>query len=324
MALKIGTDKYTFCINSNYYEILLKYVKDNKTDVDNEQKCENLTTNMMFSNNELAKNICQEFKFLCKSFSKYQYKEAHVNYAFSNYDYDFLNYWLNDKLRENVNNGFIQLKEFYDEIKRQDGNFLYTPKDLEKHLHVIDPNILENMKLIYKLYDNAVKIKSIIDNEVYTSEEEKNKEQESCSKYTKECDENYKEAMHRCLNSNDDFYNALKNFKDAYDIITKPSSNESNACNSSEFYYFPEYDAVLEKKANAIKISSTLLVLSFALPLIYKYTPFGPFLRANINKVKKKWMNSNEYGSELSSLPTDVEGDISDNEEYNIGYFKTN
>ncbi|SBS91557.1 PIR Superfamily Protein, partial [Plasmodium ovale curtisi] len=115
------------------------------------------------------------------------------------------------------------------------------------------------------------------------------------------------------FNSNDNFYIALKNFKDAYDIITKPSSNESNACNSSKFYYFPEYDGVLEKKANAIKISSTLL-----------YTPFGPFLRANINRVKNKWMNMDEYGSELSSLPTDVEDNISDNEEYNIGYSETN
>ncbi|SBT84576.1 PIR protein, partial [Plasmodium ovale] len=92
----------------------------------------------------------------------------------------------------------------------------------------------------------------------------------------------------------------------------------------SKFNYFPEYDGVLEKKANAIKISSTLLVLSFALPLIYKYTPFGPFLRANINRVKNKWMNMDEYGSELSSLPTDVEDNISDNEEYNIGYSETN
>ncbi|SBT51555.1 PIR Superfamily Protein [Plasmodium ovale wallikeri] len=313
--------KYNFCINSNYYETLLQYVEKNSSEVKKEKKCDNLRTSMTFFKSSSATEICQEFKFLYKAFSIYSGKKTAENDPFSNYDCDFMNYWLNYKLRENVSGGSINVKDFYNEIKSKDDEDLSKNKELHDYMHIIDLDILENMKLLYKLYDNAVNIKSIIDNEVYINDEQKNKEKESCSKYTKECDEKYKEAMNRCLSSNVDFYHALKYFKDSYDIITKPSSNESNACNFREFYYFPEYDAVLEKKANTIKISSTMCILSLALALIYKFTPFGPFLRGKINMVRNRWLNPDENGEELLALSTDLEDHISDNEEYNIGYY---
>ncbi|SBS99523.1 PIR Superfamily Protein [Plasmodium ovale curtisi] len=314
-------DIYKFLINSHYYEVILKHVKDNKSKVDQEKKCDNILHGTLIHGNVSTQDICKEFKFLYKSLGENPIGKITEKSIFSDYDCYFLNYWLNDKLRENVNDDSINVKEFYVRVKEKDSNFFSNPNDLEKHMHVIDPEILKNMKLLYKLYDNAVKIKSIIDNENYISDDLKNEEKKSCSKYTKECDENYKKAMDRCFNSNDDFYNALKHFKDAYHIISKPSSKESNVCNSSEFYYFPWYDVVLEKKANAIKISSTLSVLSLVLPLIYKYTPFGPFLRTRINMVKDRWINPDKNEEELLSLSTDIEDNISDNEEYNIGYY---
>ncbi|SBS95690.1 PIR protein [Plasmodium ovale] len=316
-------DKYKFCTNTNYYEGLLQYIKVKKDDVTNEGNCDDIILDVNFNENVTAKDICQEFMIIYKYFSVFRGEKTPESDPFSLYDCDFLNYWLNCKLRESANDGSINVKKFYEKIKEKNNNFFSKTNNLDEYLYDIDLIVLENMKLLYNLYDKAIKIISIINTQYYT-DRERNEAQKSCSEYTKKCDENYKKAMDMCFNINDDFYNALKNFKDGYKIITEPSSNESNVCNSSEFYYFPEYDGVLEKKKNAIKISSTFLVLSFALPLIYKYTPFGPFLRANINRVKNKWMNSDEYGSELSSLPIDFEDNISDNEEYNIGYSETN
>ncbi|SBT72630.1 Plasmodium vivax Vir protein/Plasmodium variant antigen protein Cir/Yir/Bir, putative, partial [Plasmodium ovale] len=309
---------YRFCTNSNYYEALLQYIKGKSGDVGNAKSCDDLSTSMTFSNNIYAKDICQEFKFLYKSFDEYPNGVTGKSDPFSYYDCDFLNFWLNDKLRKSVNNGLIQIKEFYKEIKNKDDEFFSKTNDLEKYMHVIDPNVLENMKLLYNLYDNAVKIISIINNEECTNEEQK-----SCIDHIKECDNKYKEAMDRCFNSNDDFYNALKNFKDGYKIITEPSYNKSKVCNSSEFSLFPEYDPVPEKEKRimTIKISSTLSVLSLALPLIYKFTPFGPFLRRKINMVRNRWLNPDENESELLLSSTDIEEDISDNGEYNIGYY---
>ncbi|SBT59391.1 PIR Superfamily Protein [Plasmodium ovale wallikeri] len=321
MPCEQQTDKYKFCINSNYYETIVQYVKGKSDEFKKEENCDKVSLNTNLYENVSAENICKEFKFLYKSFSKYSVEKKNENKIFTDYDCDFLNYWLNFKLRESVTDGSINVKQFYKQIKEQNDNFFSKTNDLDEYLYDIDPNVLENMKLLYNLYDNAVKIMSIISNEDYINEEEKQKEQDLCLAYTKKCDENYKKAMDSCLNSNVDFYNALKNFKYAYDIIAEPSSNESNACDSSEFYYFPEYDALLEKKANAIKISSTLLVLSFALPLMYKFTPFGPFLRAKINMVKDRWTNQDKNGDELLPLSTDIEDIIFDNENYNIGYY---
>ncbi|SBT71976.1 hypothetical protein POWCR01_000014900 [Plasmodium ovale] len=342
MPCKKQTDKYRFCINSHYYEVLLKDLKDEK--VKKEEKCDNLSTIMTFSNNISAEDICQEFKFLHKSLRKNPKGETTVNDIFSYYDCDFLNFWLNDKLRKTVNNGLIKIKEFYKEIKNKDDQFFSKTNNLEEYLHVIDPNVLDNMKLLYKLYVNAVKIINIVYDKDYKPDERENEEQEikseesetqenqqqekeelkPCSYYAEQLDENYKEAMNRCLNSNIDYYNALKFFKGSYNFLTEMKPDELNTCKSNKYSFFPYYDPVLERQRNTIKISSTLSVLSLALPLIYKYTPFGPFLRANINRVKNKWMNSDEYGSELSSIPTDVEDNISYNEEYNIGYSESN
>ncbi|SBT02357.1 PIR Superfamily Protein [Plasmodium ovale curtisi] len=348
MTRKIVTGTYTFCINSNYYEGFVKYVKYKRCDVEKkdicevgkedsrnvgkkdscnigqedncnvgkENSCDKLSTSMTFSNNMHGKDICQEFKFLYKSLKEKSIVKTITGDIFSDNDCNFLNYWLNGRLRDNVKYGAIDVKDFYEKMKDNDVDFFSSNCKLDKHFYNIDTKILENMKLLYNLYDNAVKIISIISNKECTNEEQK-----LCIDHIKECDKKYKEAMDRCYNSNDDFYNALKYFKDSYKIITEPRFNESNACNSSEFYYFPEYDGVLEKKANAIKISSTLFVLSLALPLIYKYTPFGPFLRAKIRMVKDRWFNPDKNGDELLPLSTDIEDIISDNENYNIGYY---
>ncbi|SBT02489.1 PIR Superfamily Protein [Plasmodium ovale curtisi] len=269
MPCKKQTDKYMFCTNSHYYEALVQYVNSKSSEVEIEKNCDNILSGTTLYEDISAKDICKKFKFLYKSFSKYHGKENYTSNSFTDYDCDFLNYWLNDKLRKNVSDVSINVKSFYEDIKRDDKELFSKHRELDNYLYDIDPEILENMKLLYELYDNAGNIINIMKNNVYENEQKK-----SCSVYTMECDENYRKAMDRCINSNDNFYNALKTFKDAYDIITKPSSNESNVCNSSEFSFFPKYDPVSEKEKEkrimTIKISSTLSVLSLVLPLIYK------------------------------------------------------
>ncbi|SBS89329.1 PIR Superfamily Protein [Plasmodium ovale curtisi] len=336
MAGRKVIDKYSFCINSPYYEALLKHVKDKHNDVEKEEKCDTIQTSMKFPESKNSTKICKEFKFLYKSFSTYGKEKTRKDDTFSYYDCGFLNYWLNNILRENVINGSINVKEFYDEIKLKDDEIFSRHEDLGKYMNVIDPEILKNMKLLYELYDNAVKIINIIEDKDYTPDEQENDEQQNeahenqqpkkevhkpCSYYVEQCDKNYKEAMDRCLNSNVDYYNALKFFKGSYDFLTEKKPDELNTCNSSKFFFFLEYDPVLEKQRNTIKILSTLSVLSLALPLIYKYTPFGPFLRTKINMVKDKWMNTDKNESELLSISTDTEDNISENGEYNIGYY---
>ncbi|SBT01184.1 PIR Superfamily Protein, partial [Plasmodium ovale curtisi] len=46
-------------------------------------------------------------------------------------------------------------------------------------------------------------------------------------------------------------------------------------------------------------------------------------LRTKINMVKDRWINPDKNEDELLPLSTDIEDNISDNEEYNIGYSET-
>ncbi|SBT58445.1 PIR Superfamily Protein [Plasmodium ovale wallikeri] len=304
MISKKVTEKYGFCINAPYYQMLVQLFIKKKNELDNIQNCSNFSPDKTFLKHPSATQICKEFTFLHDSLSKYRGGENRKDEPFTEDDCNFLNYWLNDKLRNN-NDFSISVKETYDEIKGKNVKIFSKHSELDEHMVNIETKILENMKFLYELYYNAVKIINMMRGQDYSDEEQENEEhkkentkgeegreqheeedqerkeheeeqnnkkKKSCLEYIMECDKNYREAMDRCLNTNDDFYNALKIFKDSYGFLTEPSSNESNACNSREFFFFPKYDPVPEKEKRimTIKISSTLSVLSLALPLIYK------------------------------------------------------
>ncbi|SBS95607.1 PIR protein [Plasmodium ovale] len=366
MPPKKVTGKYGFCINAPYYQMLVQLFIKKKTELDNIKNCDNFSQDKTFLKHPSATQICKEFTFLHDSLSNYRGGENRKNETFTEEDCNFLNYWLNDKLRNNNKDISICVKEIYDEIKGKNEAIFSKHRELDEHMVNIETEILENMKYLYELYYNAVKIINMMRGQDYSDEEQENEEHEkqnkkeqgreerevqtqgkeehevqpqekeeheaeerndkknkSCSDYIMECDKNYKEGMDRCLDINDDFYNALKIFKDSYGFLTEPSSDILSTCDSSKFLFFPEYDSVLDnqRRIMAGKILSAPLILSFAIPLLYKYTPFGPFLRTKINMVRGRWMNQDKNENELLSSLTDIEDNISDQGEYKIGYY---
>ncbi|SBT03026.1 PIR Superfamily Protein [Plasmodium ovale curtisi] len=320
MQPKLVTGTYIFCTNSHYYEALVQYVKSENEKVKNEANCENIFLDKKSDQNESAKEICQEFKFLYKSFAEYhgEKKEISKEGTLTDYDCNFLNYWLNDKLRKTVNDNTNYVKEFYRKIKERDSTFFSSPNDLETHLYDIHPKILENMKLLYDLYVIKKKITDLIFDQDNTAVYK-----ELCKRYTKECYDKYIEGMKNCLNIYDDFYKALKVYETDYKHLIEQETDESGHCKDSEYFLLPDYDSVLEKQRNIMagKILSAPLILSFVIPLLYKYTPFGPFLRAKTKMIKNWWMNPEKNESELLLSSTDIEDNIFDNGEYNIGYY---
>ncbi|SBT84307.1 PIR protein [Plasmodium ovale] len=319
MQRKLLTGTYIFCTNSHYYEALVQYVKGKDTEVKKEKNCDNIIFDTNLYADIPIEDICQEFKFLYKSFGEYHGKKISDDNTLTDYDCNFLNYWLNDKIKKTVNDDTNYVKVFYKKIKEKDDTFFSNPKDLEEYLHVIDPYVLENMKLLYKLYDTKQKIVEIM--HASNSTEDK---KELCNVYTKTCYDNYKKSMDNCLDGYNDFYAALKVFERGYKYLTDEVPDKSGYCKISEYFRLPEYDPVLETKQRrnmTFKIMSAPLMLPFVIPLLYKYTPLGPFLRTKINIIKNRWINSDEYGGELSPLSTDIEDNISDDGEYNIGYY---
>ncbi|SBS94652.1 PIR protein [Plasmodium ovale] len=315
-----GTEKedYGFCRNSPHYEMLVENINGEKVEQNIERACKSFTNDICSFENSKAEEICKDF-FRMYKFLNEVYRNRETNSTLTNEDFDFLNYWLNVKLKGKSSNASICVGEFEKTIESQGGDFKSSKTKLGKHLHVIDPDNLSKMELLCELYDTKQKIINIIFDKDIALDEKK-----LCQEHLKKCYDNYIKGMKNCLNSYDDFYKALKVFESGYKYLTDEVPHKSEYCKINEHIRLPEYDPVLEKeqrKIMAFKIMSAPLMLPFVIPLLYKYTPFGPFLRTKINLVKERWLNPDENGSELLSMSTDTEDNISENEEYNIGYY---
>ncbi|SBS91041.1 PIR Superfamily Protein [Plasmodium ovale curtisi] len=312
---------YGFCINSPHYKMLLENIHKEGVVQEIEDACNSFSNAVCSSENPSGIEICKKIVYMYKFLDKVQSSRNSKN-TLTNEDLDFLNYWLNATLKSKNSDISICIEEFYKAMKTKEEYFISNKINLEKRLQVIDPSKLENMELLSELYDTKQKIIDIMFHQDGTVDKK-----ELCKEYTKKCHDKYIEGMKNCLNSYDDFYKALKLFEGGYNYLTDEVSNTSENCKINEHIRLPNYDPVLETEQRRImtfKIMSAPLMLPFIIPLLYKYTPLGPFLRTKINMIKNSWMNSDEYGSELSSLLTDIEDNISDNGEYNIGYSETN
>ncbi|SBT00071.1 PIR Superfamily Protein [Plasmodium ovale curtisi] len=364
-----GKEIYDFCRNSPYYQMVVeninreidipKHVDEKKyNDIQKiKDACNSFSYDACSLDDTYGKDICTNF-FCMYRFLNEVYRKPNNNSILTHEDFDFLNYWLNVKLKGKNSDASDCISKFENEIGNQLDFFNPSKTKLGKHLHVIESGNLENMELLFELYNNERIILNMMRGQYYPDEgktnektlEEENKckekeieeneckkkeseekesevkekeKQKTCLDYTEDCSTKYKKAMDNCLNDNTDFYKALKDFKISYNYAVEGENKDLRNCKSSPYFYLPKYDPVVERKRNIMagKILSVPLILSLVIPLLYKYTPLGPFLRTKINMIKNSLMNSDEYESELSSLPTDIEDNTSDNGEYNIGYY---
>ncbi|KNA01613.1 hypothetical protein PVNG_06002 [Plasmodium vivax North Korean] len=224
---------------------------------------------MTFKEKTSAQDICKEFMFLYKSFRTIKAEHTKEKDIYSYSDCDFMNYWLNDKLRKSVKNGDqIDVRGFYEEIKNKNQGFFSEIKNLENYMKNIDPKILKNMELLYDLYDYERKILNMLLNP-----DESKEDNNPCSFYTQNCHEKYDEAISRCYGIYDEFYKALKDFKNRYNYSTKQDTEDLNKCKTSSHFDLPERDPVLEreeKKIMLIQGSTSFLMFILTFPLIYK------------------------------------------------------
>ncbi|GAB69525.1 hypothetical protein PCYB_002740, partial [Plasmodium cynomolgi strain B] len=210
-------------------------------DVEKETNCKSLSTNLTFNNHSSGENICKEFKFLYKSFSTYAVQGTKLEDIYSSSNCSFLNFWLNDKLKNSVvNRNEINVKDFYNKIKNNNPDYFSKSNDLENYMKNIDPEIIENMKLLYDLYYKKDIIQNILLNPV-----EEDPINAQCSAYTKKCYEKYNAAINMCYGINDEYYKALGNFQKGYNSIIVYGEDKYN-CRGNTTYLLPEYTPDLE------------------------------------------------------------------------------
>ncbi|KMZ87895.1 hypothetical protein PVBG_06122 [Plasmodium vivax Brazil I] len=224
---------------------------------------------MTFKEKTSPQDICKEFTLLYLSFLKYLATGTSLNKIFSFGDCDFLNYWLNDKLRKSVKDGDnIDVRGFYDEIKNKNQGFFSDNEDLEEYMKIIDPEILKNMELLYDLYYYERRILNMLLNQDYSEKDKK-----PCSYYTDNCYKSYKTALDRCLNGHKELCKELKYFKKSYNFSIEQDIQDVNNCKTATNFRLPEQDPVLEiekKEAMRIQNLTSPLIVLLVTPLIYK------------------------------------------------------
>ncbi|CAI7721762.1 PIR protein [Plasmodium vivax] len=319
MPCEKAKSKYSFCINSPHYKERLKDVEKKKSNNEKVAKinCDLLTIRIP-SESSSAEEICKEFTLLHESISEYSAIVNPKDKKFSPGDCDFLNYWLNNKLRKSVKDGDnIDVRGFYDEIKNKNQEFFSDNEDLENYMKNIDPEILNNMELLYDLYYNKRKILNMLLDQDYTDPEEN-----PCSFFRDDCHKKYVTAINKCYGIYDEFYKALKDFKSSYNDLIKQGTEDKYNCKGSDNFQLPKFDVVLQREKTKIMLiqgSTSFLMLILTFPLIYKFTPFGPFLQEKIKKVKNMWKSPKKNKEKLLSS-MDIGNNISDNGKYKLAY----
>ncbi|SBT55353.1 PIR Superfamily Protein [Plasmodium ovale wallikeri] len=264
---------------------------------------------------------------LCKKFKKIYNKLSSRNTMkkksgeLGNDDSAFLNYWLNDKLRDNNNDLAVCVKEFYQVLRKMDGEY-FKIKTLEDKLYNMTKHDFENIKKLYELYNIKKKISGIIGGDTEIMKDG------SCSMYADECYRKYREVIINCHDGCTDFFNALIDFKNKYKDEIVAFANTTNSCSSSELSELPSYEYVLkEHKSEPFKKIITLPVLFPLLGLFFTFifsdtfTPFRQHVLGKIKRTKYILFDDGEIDSELLSYTSDNYYRIGDQQEYNISYY---
>lgn len=132
------------------------------------------------------------------------------DYKVSKYNLEYLNYWFNQQLRDNVTNDDDRktvLKAFSDKCIGLQGL-----DKLKEKIHFINDDDYTKMNIMYNLYYNYYKIDT-------NCIEKKENSKIICSEYANLCVEKYKNGIAKYIKGDDDFYDAMNEFNVLYKNI---------------------------------------------------------------------------------------------------------
>ncbi|CAI7722611.1 PIR protein [Plasmodium vivax] len=246
----------------------------------------------------LSRIHCQKFLHLLKLI-----KIIRAN-VLRKFDYVFLNFWLNRRLRINDINIPICAKEFYQQLLYKDTDIQDEHK-LNIQLNDINNDIFENMNILYNLYENYYKIYSETKNKVECEGKV------SCIQHIEACFKEYKKGIIKCPDEQPYFCKELKRFKDKYELI-KDISSPFNDFSFSELIVLPTYEEVDNEINGEFKmwknIATTLFSILCAIITIFLYIcKFTSFRQRFCAKGKRKVnLRSNLHSYDIPDNKTDM------------------
>ncbi|SBT56354.1 PIR Superfamily Protein [Plasmodium ovale wallikeri] len=269
---------YSFFNSFKDYALYDVHIENEFTEHKIKKICNSFSDSARISKTESANNICEKFiylyKFICSRKSQKQ------NQSLDSNDIAYLNYWLNNKLRNATISHNITVKDFYESMSLREVEFVGNGT-FEKKLYDLEEKHFNNMNLLNYLYDNyGVIFKNISTN--------KKEEKISCLQNAPEFINNYKKCIIQCPINDTNFCKALKHFKEEYDKTLLGDDSITEKCLDQELLRLPTYKDV--SVGDKITMVGTILGPSFgtlfASVFLYKFTPFGQWIHAKIRRNK--------------------------------------
>ncbi|KMZ84000.1 hypothetical protein PVBG_06405, partial [Plasmodium vivax Brazil I] len=150
-------------------------------------------------------NICKRFKYLIYNILN---EAPEHNPSIEKADGEYLNYWLNHEIHMQKAN--ICPKDLLQHMRTLDPHDKLLPK-LRNYMYYIEDDDVNNMYLLYHLYNNYKEMNDIIKSEIPNKE--------TFMKYAKNCVNIYKSLDIQCNGKHKDFCKHLNTFKKKYDEI---------------------------------------------------------------------------------------------------------
>ncbi|KMZ83544.1 hypothetical protein PVBG_00624 [Plasmodium vivax Brazil I] len=270
-----------------FFEQIDKYIdRASKLDVSDQLEDYDRTCAFLLNEGGLRKIksnfICEKFQYLFHLLSHSSTDDRKINLTDS--DYEFMNFWINHKVRNSDINDSVVAEKFYKDLIINGEN---TKKDgiLKQYIYYIDDNIYEHMEILYILHNNFSKI--------YKNEQISCGDKDTCSMYTNECNDKYKKGIYKCSPYNKSkFCLKLEDLKSKYEKIQNVKSLRYNFT-LSELITLPTYYQAVKELGSVFEIwkdviisgiSILSIILGLFLILLYFYKVnilFNQYMWAN-------------------------------------------
>ncbi|SBS95391.1 PIR Superfamily Protein [Plasmodium ovale curtisi] len=306
MPLEIQTI-YNAAYSNCIYKDKLDYYK-NDGELENNNGCSDFTKSDLITQGNEQK-ICKAVILFFKDLNdqKDTYKDpTNENIKYENTTYKdngckYLFYWLYTyalNKKESIKNTLNLYKDLY-RLYNENHNHLNKFSD---YINEMNEDTSEKFVRLTNLYNE-------LDN--FFTKNEKKKENETCTDYSFHT---YLSYVDECRKGYDnDFCNELKNFRKKYNFFIQKVIK----CQGKKDLLPPV------ERIDAVDMTiipfSFISVTSLILPILYKFTAFGPWLRRLIGKNENILEYINEETNQ--SLNTyEIQNDISNMPNYNIAY----
>ncbi|SCA60113.1 Plasmodium vivax Vir protein, putative [Plasmodium vivax] len=299
-----------------FFEKIQDYIQEAKSAESNaeshnaEDKCNSfmISSGRYFTDKERAKIICKQFIKLydsltdCKINSNTNYKKCS----------DFLNYWVNFKLRKIMKGEDNCVSHVYDLLESQftaDEDFNINIDN--KYIYNINEDDLHKMNILYSLYEKYTDISAMLENTT-------SRDKELLLSLSNASCKVYHEANYMCNddNNNSKFCQELNKFESKYNELDGKVREQASELSD----YFIRLSECPNTKIISTAVTGTIVGLIPLLGVLYKFTPMGQVLRSKMGILNNNISNTDEDTTNISLMEQENEPIKFQQGTYNIKY----